>query len=107
MKILLRIPNKSLDLTILFIYAHLDLACTKLSHSLKWRVQNLFSKNETKVTRQFGDYGFFLRANTAYLKSSFRFIFYFSMTAENVTGVVCADNRGLCLGGKLPNMTTY
>ena len=45
------------------IYAYLDLASTKSSYSPNWRVQNMFGEYEIEVTRQFGEYEFFLMSN--------------------------------------------
>ena len=49
----------------MFIYAFLDLASTKSSYSPNWRVQNLFGEYDIEVTRQFGEYEFFLMSNPA------------------------------------------
>ena len=53
------------------IYAYLDLASTKSSYSPSWRVQNLFGEYEIEVTRQFGEYEFFLMSNPDFEFSSF------------------------------------
>ena len=56
--------NKNILLCKYFdIYGYLDLASTKSSYSPIWRVQNLFGEYEIEVTRQFGEYEFFLMSN--------------------------------------------
>ena len=49
------------------IYAYLVLASTKSSYSPIWRVQNLFGEYEIEVTRQFGEYEFFLMSNPGFV----------------------------------------
>ena len=39
------------------------MASTKSSYSPNWRVQNLFGEYDIEVTRQFGEYEFFLMSN--------------------------------------------
>ena len=55
--------SKSLNVTILLIYAYFDLASTKSCYLPNWRVQNLFGEYEIEVTRQFGEYEIFLMSN--------------------------------------------
>ena len=43
----------------------MDLASTKSGYSSKCRVQNLIGEYEIEVTRQYGEYEFFLVSNSA------------------------------------------
>ena len=53
----------SLKVTVLLIYAFLNLASTKSCYSPNWRVRNMFGEYEFEVTRHFGEYEIFLMSN--------------------------------------------